>query len=261
VPDGLPGLPDASEAELAPANGRKRRLAAKETAATASGTKELLPGCIDAAVQHLRSVDPVMRELIDAVGSCVLEVQQDRFGQLVETIIHQKISFRAARRIHASLLDRLGPEGLTPAGLANFSAEQLRHAGLSRQKASYMADLAAKVNAGTLDLQAIERLTDEQVISTLREVKGIGEWSAQMFLILALGRPDVFPHGDLGVRKALQRWCQLADRPDKDTSLALAARWRPYASIATWYLYRSQEHNVAPKGTQVPTPTQQPVPT
>ena len=132
-----------------------------------------------------------------------------------------------------------GPDGLTATNLARFTTDELRSVGLSPQKASYVADLATKVNDGTVDLRQIGRLSDERVVETLTQVKGIGRWTAQMFLIFSLGRPDVFPHDDLGVRTAIRDRYGLDDLPDKATSHAIAAPWRPYASVASWYCWRS----------------------
>ena len=143
----------------------------------------------------------------------------------------------------ASIVRRLrklaGPGGLKAANLAQFSPDQLRSVGLSPQKASYVADLVRKVNDGTVDLRQIGRLSDEQVIEQLVQVKGIGRWTAQMFLIFSLGRLDVFPHDDLGVRSAIRDNYGLADLPDKETALTIAEPWRPYASVASWYCWQS----------------------
>ncbi len=188
---------------------------------------------------HLRAADPVMKSMIDDVGPYTLRFERDRFGLLVRSIVSQQISTVAARAIRKRLLELVGPDGLTAANLARFTADQLRAVGLSRQKAFYMADLATKVNNGTVDLQRIGRLSDERVVEMLTQVKGIGRWTAQMFLIFALGRPDVFPHDDLGVRTAIRDRYGLADLPDKKTSHAIAAPWRPFASVATWYCWRT----------------------
>ena len=110
--------------------------------------------------------------------------------------------------------------------------------GLSQQKAAYIADLSCSVNERTVDLRGLGRLSDEQVVETLTQVKGIGRWTAQMFLIFSLGRPDVFPHDDLGVRTAIRDRYELSDLPDIKTSLSIAAPWRPYASVASWYCWR-----------------------
>jgi DNA-3-methyladenine glycosylase II len=194
---------------------------------------------IQSARRHLRAADPVMKTIIDAVGPYTLRFERDRFAMLVRSIVSQQISTKAARAIRKRLQEFAGPEGLTAQNLAQFTVDQLRSVGLSPQKASYVADLAAKVNNGTVDLRRIGRLPDEAVVDTLTQVKGIGRWTAQMFLIFSLGRPDVFPHDDLGVRTAIRDFYGLDDLPDKATSHAIATPWRPYASVASWYCWRS----------------------
>jgi DNA-3-methyladenine glycosylase II len=123
--------------------------------------------------------------------------------------------------------------------VAALSTQQLRAAGLSPQKTSYLHDLAAKVRDGTVRLDRVHRMSDEEVIAELIQVKGIGVWTAQMFLMFSLGRPDVFPHDDLGIRAALRKLYGLADLPRREESLAIAEPWRPYATIACWYCWRS----------------------
>jgi DNA-3-methyladenine glycosylase II len=135
-------------------------------------------------------------------------------------------------------MERVGTKGLEPATLAQFSLEELRSVGLSLQKATYVLDLASKVHNGSVQLQQIGRLSDERVVETLTQVKGIGRWTAQMFLIFALGRPDVFPFDDLGVRTAIRERYGLSELPDKATAHAIADLWRPYASVASWYCWR-----------------------
>jgi DNA-3-methyladenine glycosylase II len=200
---------------------------------------KLTPAHIQTARCHLRDADPVMKTIIEAVGPYTLRFERDRFGLLVRSIVSQQISTSAARAIRRRLQELAGPEGLTAQNLARFRVEEFRSVGLSPQKASYVADLAAKVNDGTVDLRRIGRLPDDDVVETLIQVKGIGPWTAQMFLIFSLGRPDVFPHDDLGVRTAIRDRYGLGDLPDKKTSHAIAAPWRPYASVASWYCWRS----------------------
>jgi DNA-3-methyladenine glycosylase II len=196
---------------------------------------------IPKARRHLRAADPVMREIIDAVGLFTLRCDRDRFGMLVRSIISQQISTSAARSIRKRLHDLAGSNGVTAKSLSSYTLDQLRSVGLSPQKASYVADLAAKVNDGTIDLRSIGRLPDAQVVDHLTQVRGIGRWTAEMFLIFSLGRPDVFPYDDLGVRRAIRnRYC-LKALPDKDEALAIAAPWRPYATVASWYCWRSLE--------------------
>jgi DNA-3-methyladenine glycosylase II len=191
------------------------------------------------ARRHLRKSDPVMRAMIDAVGPCTMRRQRDRFGVLVRSIVSQQISTKAAHSIWARLVQLLGPDGVTAANLAGFSLAELRSVGLSSQKAGYLTDLQAKVNDGTVHLRQIGRLSDAKVVDVLTQVKGIGRWTAQMFLIFSLGRPDVFPDADLGVRTAIRDRYGLDDLPDKETAHRIAAPWRPYASVASWYCWRS----------------------
>ena len=194
---------------------------------------------IQKARRHLRAADPVMKAVIDAVGPFTLRLERDRFGMLVRSIISQQISTSAARSIRRRLQEFVGPEGVKAANLAQFTPDQLRSVGLSPQKTSYVADLANKVNDGTVDLRQIGRLSNEQVIEQLVQVKGIGRWTAQMFLIFSLGRLDVFPHDDLGVRSAIRDNYGLSELPDKETAIEIAEPWRPYATVASWYCWQS----------------------
>ena len=146
---------------------------------------------------------------------------------------------KAARSIRKRLQELVGPDGLTAANLARFTTDELRPGGLSSQKASYVADLASKVNDGTVNLRQIGRFSDERVVETLTQVRGIGQWTAQMFLIFSLGRPDVFPQDDLGVRTAIRDRYGLDDLPDRKTSRAIASAWQPYASVASWYCWQT----------------------
>ena len=192
-----------------------------------------------AATRHLRKADPVISGVIKQVGPCLLRPQRDRFNMLVRSIISQQISTSAARSIRAKLEALLAPDKVSPEVLARFSLEQLKSAGLSSQKATYLHDLAAKAADGTVKLKAIGRRGDEEVIEELIQVKGIGRWTAQMFLIFSLGRPDVFPPDDLGIKMALRNLSGLADLPTKAEAHVLAAPWSPHSTVATWYLWRS----------------------
>ena len=194
---------------------------------------------IQKARRHLRAADPVMKDIIDAVGPFSLGLERDRFRMLVCSIISQQISGSAATSIFKRLRKLAGPRGLNAAHLVKFTVDQLRSVGLSPQKASYITDLVRRVNDGTVDLRQIGRLSDEQVVKQLTQVRGIGRWTAQMFLIFSLGRLDVFPHDDLGVRMAIRDRYGLADLPDEQAADAIAAPWRPYATVASWYCWRS----------------------
>lgn len=196
---------------------------------------------VEAAVKHLRASDPVMRQLIRRAGPFELKLQRDRFRMLVRSIIAQQISTSAARSIGARVDGLVAPATPTAANLADLSLEVLRSAGLSPQKAGYMHDLCARAADGRLELKNVGRLSDEKVIEHLTQVKGIGRWTAQMFLIFSLGRLDVFPHDDLGVRVAIRNLYGLSDLPDKSTSHEIAAAWKPYSTVASWYCWRSLE--------------------
>ena len=136
---------------------------------------------------------------------------------------------------------RLAPSKLTPLSLGRLSFDDLRAIGLSRQKATYLQDLTEKVVRKTVRLQRIHRLTDEEIIEELIQVKGVGRWTVQMFLIFCLGRPDVFAPDDFGLRSAIQRLYGLAELPKRTEAEAIAAPWRPHATVASWYLWRSLE--------------------
>ena len=196
---------------------------------------------IKRGVRHLRQSDPILREVIRRAGPYALKLKRDRFQALVYSILAQQISGKAAAAMRKKLEDLAGPEGLTPRRISALSFEELRGAGLSRQKASYILDLAQRVHTGTLTLDRLARCSDDTVIESLIEVKGIGVWTAHMFLIFSLGRLDVLPHGDYGVRSAIQKLYGLEDLPDRETCHRIAEPWRPYASIASWYCWRSLE--------------------
>jgi DNA-3-methyladenine glycosylase II len=192
------------------------------------------------ARRHLARRDPTLKRLIAAVGPCTLRHEPDGFAALVRSIISQQISTKAAASIHARLLEALGKRGLRPAVLLALTDERMRGAGLSASKVRSLRDLAEKVHTGAVPLPALPELADEEVIEALLPVRGIGRWTAQMFLIFSLGRPDVLPVDDLGLRAGVQQIYELADLPDRETLAELAEPWRPYRSVATWYFWRSR---------------------
>lgn len=199
------------------------------------------PAKINRAVRHLRTADPVMREVIRKAGQFQMRLHRDRFRALVFSILSQQISGKAAASIKKRLVEHLRPHKISPESLGRLTPEVLRTVGISSQKASYMLDLASRVSSGEIQLDRMGRFSDEKVIEHLVKVKGIGVWTAQMFLIFSLGRLDVFPHDDLGVRTAIRNLYGLDDLPDKHVSHQIAAPWRPYATVASWYCWRSQE--------------------
>jgi DNA-3-methyladenine glycosylase II len=200
----------------------------------------LSPQIADTALAHLRASDPVMREMIALVGPFGLKPMRNRFHALVRSIVSQQISSKAAASIRQKLEALVQADGgLTPEAVLRLSPKQMRKAGLSPQKQAYLHNLAELVHARRVRLDRMGRLPDEEVIAELIQVKGIGRWTAQMFLIFTLGRVDVFPHDDLGVRAAIKRFYGLEELPDKETSHRIAEAWRPYATVGSWYCWRS----------------------
>jgi DNA-3-methyladenine glycosylase II len=196
---------------------------------------------IQQALRHLRRQDPVMREVIRKAGPFTMRLRRNRFQSLVYSIIGQQISGKAAASIRARLVEHVKPEQISPQTIARLNPATLRGLGVSPQKSGYLLDLAERVLSGEVRLDRMSRMPDEEVIEALIRVKGIGVWTAQMFLIFSLGRLDVFPHDDLGVRSAIRNLYGLDDLPTKEVSHKIATPWRPYASVASWYCWRSLE--------------------
>jgi DNA-3-methyladenine glycosylase II len=165
----------------------------------------------------------------------------DPFPALVRTITAQQISTKAAATIYGRLI-ALMPSGVTPDALLTLNDADLRQAGLSRQKAGYLKDLAAKVKSGELPIDSLHELDDESVIDAIVKVKGLGRWSAEMFLMFRLRRPDVLPVGDLGIVTAIQRLYGLRKKPKAARIMRIGEAWRPYRTVACWYLWRSLEN-------------------
>jgi DNA-3-methyladenine glycosylase II len=197
------------------------------------------PAALAKAQRHLSRRDPVLKRLVRLVGPCTLWFEPDGFAALVRCIIAQQISTRAARSIHDRLAVALAPAGIVPSALLAASDEALRGAGLSAAKARSLRDLAGRIHGGDLALDRLQESSDEEVIARLVPVRGIGRWTAQMYLIFSLGRLDVLPTADLGLRVSVQRHYGLAEPPDRAALEDLARPWQPYRSIATWYFWRS----------------------
>jgi len=189
----------------------------------------------------LSRVDPVLAEIIGKVGPCTLAPRKDHFAALCQSIINQQISMAAARTVWERFRKLFRTGRPTPAALILISDEQLRAAGLSRQKASYLRSLAEHFGGGHVPVRKLSKMTDEEVVQALIPVKGIGRWTAEMFLIFVLNRPDLLPVDDLGLCNQAWRAFRLKKYPDARTMNRLAENWRPYRSIATWYLWRSQQ--------------------
>lgn len=202
----------------------------------------------EAARAALAAADPVLSAFISAVGPCRLSPAPDPFIALVEAIVSQQLSVKAADTIFRRLVSICPGETITPKGVFSTPEPELRAVGLSRQKMSYIKDLAARWIAGEIRPKEFHLLSDEEVIARLIEVKGIGRWTAEMFLIFALNRPDVLPIDDLGLKKAIQQAYRLRKLPSPERIQKIAAPWRPYRSIATWYLWKSL--NNGPNGAE-----------
>lgn len=196
-----------------------------------------------AALQHLRNADPILGAIINAVGPCRLEPRRTgtHFEALARAIVYQQLSGKAAGTIHGRFCALYPRKRLRPDAVLATSDEQLRSAGLSRQKIGYLRDLSERVESGEVPLARLDRLDDATIIERLTHVKGIGRWTVQMFLMFRLGRPDVLPELDLGVQNAIQRAYGLKKRPAPKEVVAIGERWSPYASVASWYLWRSLE--------------------
>ena len=188
--------------------------------------------------------DPIMGDLMRRHGGCGLADAQhtDPFVALTRAIISQQLSTRAADTIAGRFKALCRPRRPTPAAVEQLTDAELRAAGLSTQKISYLRDLCLRIRTGALRLGALESLTDDAVIEALTQVKGIGRWTAEMFLIFRLHRPDVLPVGDLGILKAVQRVYGLRKVPTPDRLTRIGESWRPYRSIACWYLWASLDN-------------------
>jgi DNA-3-methyladenine glycosylase II len=196
-----------------------------------------------AAVRHLKKADPVLERIIERVGP-------NRFGArasgshldaLVRSIVGQQLSTSAATTIHGRLLVLVGEANPLPEDWLALNDPDMRAAGLSRQKIAYIRDLARHVKDGELPMDRLHLMSDDEVIEALTAVKGIGVWTAQMFLMFRLGRPDILPVLDLGIRNAFRRAYKLRKDPTAKRMQALAKSWAPYRSVASWYLWQSLE--------------------
>jgi DNA-3-methyladenine glycosylase II len=210
------------------------------------------------AVTHLKRSDPVMRAIIERIGPCRMRFGRPEFHSLAEAIVYQQLNGKAAETIFKRFVALAG-EPLKPEGILHLSDEKMRGAGLSKQKAAYLKDLATKTASGSLDFTQLPDLPDEEVIAHLTQVKGIGVWTAQMFLMFTLRRENVLPTGDFGVRMAMYRHyldrqrSQVAKKkaaakkagkreiklPTPEQMEKIAASWQPYRSVACWYLWQS----------------------
>ncbi|MGI0049904.1 MAG: DNA-3-methyladenine glycosylase family protein [Nitrososphaera sp.] len=202
--------------------------------------RQVLDRKVSKALRHLAVSDARLAAIIKSVGRYEIELRRDPFQSLVEAIIYQQLAGSAADAIYGRFVKIYGRFPRPPQLLATRDT-RLRAAGLSARKIEYLKDLASRVSDGQLKLRLLAEMPDEQVIEQLDQVKGIGRWTAEMFLIFCLGRPDVLPVGDLGLRKAMQKVYSLAELPSPENMRNIAQPWKPYCSIATWYLWKSLE--------------------
>jgi len=192
------------------------------------------------AIIHLKKTDPTLRGIIEKAGPYRIEFRDPVFSTLVRSIMFQQLSGNVARAIYNRLVDAAAPGGeLTPEAILKLRPAKLRAIGLSKQKSAYILDLARRTRDGSVVFETIHQLSDQEVIEHLTAVKGIGVWTAHMFLIFALRRTDVLPASDLGVRMAIRKAYQLPELPKPAEIEELARPWRPYCSVAAWYLWRS----------------------
>ena len=192
------------------------------------------------AINHLKQADPVLREIIERVGPYRIQHAEPDFETVARSIVFQQLSGSSARAIFGRLKEALGSgERMVPESILSLSVADARSAGLSQQKTNYLRDLAEKTQTGVIDFARLPQFSDEQVIEHLTVVKGGGVWTAQMFLMFALRRPDGLATGDLGVRSAIRKAYRLRSHPAPARVEKLGTKWRPYRSVACWYLWRS----------------------
>ena len=194
------------------------------------------------AIKHLKKSDPVIAAIIRRVGPCAIQYREPSFETLVRSIVYQQLSGRVASVIFARLHAAAGEEQLTPEGIMKLRPEKMRKLGLSGQKTLYIRELAKHTKRGRIVFENLSATDDLAVIEHLTRVKGIGVWTAQMFLMFALRREDVLPVADLGIRSAMKKAYGLPDLPKPAEMEKIAAVWKPYTSIACWYLWRSLEN-------------------
>src|ERR1700686_1033480 len=190
------------------------------------------------AINHLKKSDPVLRAILDRVGPYRMEFGEPVFHSLAEAIVYQQLNGKAAETIFKRFTTLAG-EPVTPEGIARLTDEQMRRGGVSKQKSSYLRDMAERAIRGELDFTRLAEMADEEVIKHLTQVKGVGVWTAHMFLMFTLNRPNVLPTGDFGVQTAIKKHYKKRKLPKPLQMEKIAKCWEPYRSIACWYLWRS----------------------
>ena len=197
------------------------------------------------AILHLKKADPILGEIIDRVGPYKIQYREPVFQTLVRSIVYQQLHGKAALTIFNRLMEAAKADPLTPEAILRLRPAKMRALGLSPQKLTYIRELARMTRSGDVDFEICAALEDGAVVEHLTRVKGVGVWTVHMFLIFALRRKNVLPTGDLGVRAAMKRAYNLSELPKPAEMERIAAAWRPYCSVATWYLWRSLENQAA----------------
>ena len=197
------------------------------------------------AINHLKAADPILGTIIQRVGPYKMQYRDPNFHTLVRSIVYQQLSGKAALTIFNRLIAAAKADPLTPESTLKLRPARMRALGLSKQKLTYIRELARMTRDGQVRFDHVHTLEDATVIEHFTKVKGIGVWTAQMFLMFALRRPDILPTGDLGVRAAIKRAYNLAELPTPAEMEKIAAAWRPYCSVASWYLWRSLDNQGA----------------
>src|ERR1700689_3421746 len=190
------------------------------------------------AIRHLKKSDPVLAAIIDRVGPYRMQFGEPTFHALAESILYQQLNGKDAGTIFNRFTAQAG-DPLTPQGILKLTHAQMRGVGLSRQKTAYLRDLSEKTKAGLLEFERMPEMPEEEVIPHLTQVKGVGVWTAHMFLMFPLQRPDILPVGDYGVQAAIKKHYRKRKWPKPAVMLKIAKPWAPYRSIACWYLWRS----------------------
>lgn len=200
------------------------------------------------AANHLCAHDPVLALVIEQVGLCHVRPHTEYYQELVDSIVSQQLSVKAAAAIEKRLQDMFGGKLPSPEQILSADSEQLRACGLSRPKVAYIRDLAAHVQAGDIMLDRLDGLSNEEIIAELTAVKGIGEWTVHMFLIFCMGRTDVLPVGDLGIKNGIRKLYNFSEQPTAEDIRQIADlnQWHPYESLASWYVWQSLKPSSLP---------------
>lgn len=199
---------------------------------------------LEQATGHLAASDPVMAYMVKQVGPCTLRLERNAFRMLVRSIIGQQLSSKAARTIRVRFEGLVGAKQFTPEAVVSKSLDDLRAVGISSSKSRFILALASGVVSGEISFNTLGRMTDDDAIARLTQIKGVGRWTAHMFLIFSLGRLDVLPCDDAGVRSAIRRFYKLESLPCTEEMIEIAAPWRPYASVASWYCWQCLDNQI-----------------